>query len=69
MLFRSKSIFAVLLNVGFPFIRSYMLPFAGFGLDQIANILLVVMAEYVYCYGDAFFADSNFLEENKLLHM
>lgn len=52
-----KSIFAVLLNVGFPFIRSYMLPFAGFGLDQIANILLVVMAEYVYCYGDAVFAE------------
>jgi len=67
LIFFIKSIFAILLNLGFPFIRSYMLPFAGFGLDQIANVLLVVMAEYVYCYGDAVFADGRLFEENKLL--
>ena len=69
LLFSIKSIFAVLLNLGFPFIRSCMLPFAGFGSDQVANLLLVVMAEYVYCFGDAVFADCSFFEENRLLDM
>lgn len=61
-----KGIFAVLLNLGIPLIRSCMLPFAGFGPDQISNFLLVVMAEYVYCFGDAVFADCSFFEEHKL---
>lgn len=62
-----KSIMAVLLNLGYPFVSSYMLPFAGIGWDQIANLLLIVLAEYVYCFGNVIFSDYSFFEENKLL--
>ena len=64
-----KSVMAILLNFGFPFIRSFMLPFAGMGTDQIANLLLIVIAEYIYCFGDAIFTDYSFYEEHKLLEM
>ncbi|MCM1542823.1 MAG: permease prefix domain 1-containing protein [Blautia sp.] len=60
-----KGIFAVLLNLGIPLIRYYMLPFVGLGFDQISNFLLIVMAEYVYCFGDAVFGDYSFFEEQK----
>ncbi|MCM1063295.1 MAG: permease prefix domain 1-containing protein [Eubacterium sp.] len=60
-----KGTFAVLLNLGVPLIRYGMLPFAGFGFDQISNFLLIVMAEYVYCFGDAVFGDHSFFEEQK----
>lgn len=64
-----KSAMAILLNLGFPFVRAYMLPFAGMGPDQITNLLMIVIAEYVYCFGDAIFTDCSFYEENKLLEM
>lgn len=66
LFFLIKSILAVLLNLGVPFIRSYMLPFAGFSMDQAANLLWVVVAEYVYCFGDFVFGDHSFFEEHKL---
>lgn len=69
LLFLIKSVLAILLNLGFPFIRSYMLPFAGFGIDQMANLLLVVAAEYVYCFGAVVFGDHSFFKENKLLEV
>ena len=65
LIFFIKGIFAVLLNLVIPLIRSYMLPFTGFGFDQLSNLLLIVMAEYVYCFGDAVFADYSFFEEHK----
>ena len=64
LIFLIKGMSAVLLNLGIPLIRSYMLPFAGFGFDQMSNLLLIVMAEYVYCFGDAVFADYSFFEEH-----
>lgn len=69
MIFLVKGTFAILLNLGFPFIRSYMLPFAGFGADQAANLLLIVTAEYVYYFGDAVFGDHSFFEENRLFEV
>lgn len=65
LIFLIKGMSAVLLNLGIPLIRSYMLPFAGFGFDQVSNLLLIVMAEYVYCFGDAVFANYSFFEEHK----
>ncbi len=65
LIFLIKGVFAVLLNLGIPLVRYYMLPFTGFGPDQISNFLLIVMAEYVYCFGDAVFADYSFFEEHK----
>lgn len=69
LFFLIKSTLAVLLNLGVPFIRSYMLPFAGFSMDQAANLLWVVVAEYVYCFGDFVFGDYSFFEENKLFEV
>lgn len=69
LIFFVKGTFAILLNLGFPFIRSYMLPFAGFGADQAANLLLIVMAEYAYCFGDAVFGDHSFFLENRLVEV
>lgn len=64
-----KSVLAVLLNLGFPFTGAFMLPFAGMGADQISNLLLVFLAEYVYCFGNAMFAEHSFYAEHKLLEV
>ena len=67
LIFLIKGTSAVLLTLGIPLIRSYTLPFAGFGFDQLSNLLLIVIAEYVYCFGNAVFADHSFFEEHKAI--
>ena len=62
-----KSALAILLNLGFPFTGAYMLPFTCMGADQISNLMLILLAEYVYCFGNAVFADHSFCAEHKLL--
>ena len=59
------SVFSVLLNIGYPILTSYPLPFTD--AKQISTYILIIMAEMASFYGNAIYSDYSFHKENRLM--
>lgn len=62
-----KTVFAILLNLGYPVFTSFALPFAGTTPEQFSNLFLIALAQYTFCFGNAMFSDYSFHAENRFL--
>ena len=63
----TKTVFAILLNLGYPVFTSFALPFAGTAPEQFSNLFLIALAQYTFCFGNAMFSDYSFHAENRFL--
>ncbi|SCH95954.1 Uncharacterised protein [uncultured Clostridium sp.] len=59
------SAFSILLNIGYPILTSYALPFTD--AKQVSTYILIIMVEMVSFYGNAVYCDYSFHKENKLM--
>ncbi len=60
-----EALFSILLNLGFPFIKTFGPPFIDSSPWQIVNIMLIFLLDYFCCFGNYIFSDFSFNQNNR----